>query len=540
VAARRLSAVVVLGGISMLGGLVLLSVWMPAPALHSQRPAGIRLITGCVLMDGQPVAGATVKVKTARGFALSDASGNFKLLHPTSGSRGDIASRVLRITAAKPGSFIAGADWTGDPVYLHLQPVDLTDNPHYRWIAPHPDATKPQQCGNCHQSIFDEWAASSHAVSASNPRFWNVYDGSTANGGDAAGWNLLQQHPGGAGVCYSCHVPSPQPAAKLLRDLRRVRAGDSVHLEGVHCDFCHKVAGAAIEPVGLNHGRFGLQLARPTQPQHPQVFGPLADVDRGEDSYSPLYSKSQYCASCHEGVVFGVHAYSTYSEWQRTSYASQGVECQDCHMAPTGLMTNIAPGNGGLEREPRTLASHSLPGSQPAFMRQHLDLELTVNRSASGNLNAGIRLQPHQTGHMTPTGHPSRHLILHLQAWDAAGNLLPPLSGPVLPALAGEPAGGAEVSNTETNQPLAGQSGELYGRTRLTADGRPAAFWEEATFTSDTRLHPDVPRRAAFVFPAAASRITATLISRRFSYYVARQKGWKNNSRELLKKSWSQ
>ena len=43
-------------------------------------------------------------------------------------------------------------------------------------------------------------------------------------------------------------------------------------------------------------------------------------------------------ASGHEGVVFGVHVYSTYSEWLDSPARKQGRHCQDCHMKPTGTM----------------------------------------------------------------------------------------------------------------------------------------------------------------------------------------------------------
>jgi len=528
-------------GAVLCAALLLSAVWSTPPQRfrRSDTAAG-NTITGRVLIGGQPAAGAIVKVKAASYFTLSNRDGYFELPLPDD-LRSSFAGKpprnaAVRVTAAKPGYFIAGSAWRGKPITLQLRAVDLRDNPDYHWIAPHPDPAKPKQCGNCHRKIFEEWAGSSHASAASNPRFWNVYDGSTAHGGPSTGWNLLQQHPRGAGVCYSCHIPSPQPDTTLLADLRRVRDGDSVHLEGVHCDFCHKIAATDLEPVGLHHGRFALQLARPVNADQPQLFGPLPDVDRGEDAYTPLYRSSKYCASCHEGVVFGIHAYTTYSEWQATKYARQGVQCQDCHMAPEGSMTNMAPGHGGVQRDPRTLASHRFPGSSPVFVRRHLEFELTAARAGDNTLAAEVRIRPQHTGHLTPTGHPSRHIILQLQGWDAAGNATSQLSGPRLPALAGD--GGA---NGASDGIVAGQAGEIYGRTLVAATGRPAAFWDDdARFTSDTRLQPDIKHRVQFSFAAATVRIEAQLIYRRFSAYVAQQKGWQDNSHVLFRRVWPQ
>ena len=80
------------------------------------------------------------------------------------------------------------------------------------------------------------------------------------------------------------------------------------------------------------------QDSNPAKQERPKqlFFGPLDDVDRGEDAFSPLYRESRYCASCHEGIVFGVHVYSTYSEWLSSPARRAGKQCQDCHMAPTG------------------------------------------------------------------------------------------------------------------------------------------------------------------------------------------------------------
>ena len=190
------------------------------------------------------------------------------------------------------------------------------------------------------------------------------------------------QYPDGIGVCNACHAPT----VPFDTDLRSL-SGDAVH--GVHCDFCHKIAKASTERIGFTHGRYGLQLLRPPHPspsppggegrvrgssQGQIFFGPLDDVDRGEDSYSPLYHESRYCASCHEGVIFGVPVYTTYSEWLASPARTEGKQCQSCHMTPTGTMTNIAPGKGGRAAPPR--ASARLPGGQrptglPEIMAQN-------------------------------------------------------------------------------------------------------------------------------------------------------------------------
>jgi len=46
-----------------------------------------------------------------------------------------------------------------------------------------------------------------------------------------------------------------------------------------------------------------------------------------------------------------------------TSRAGWRVACQICHMAADGVTTNFAPGNGGGERDPRTIFTHRFPGA---------------------------------------------------------------------------------------------------------------------------------------------------------------------------------
>src|SRR5262249_42922560 len=262
------------------------------------------------------------------------------------------------------------------------------DHEGYAWVDPAPDPRREQACGNCHAAIYREWAASGHSRSVTGRAFRDLYSGA---GGS---WGLLAQRPEGAGVCSSCHAPALADEDPAVFDLRRVR-GTAAH--GTHCDFCHKVAGPGEGQFGLAHGRFQLRVLRP---RHGQLFfGPLDDVDRGEDAHSPFQRDSAFCAACHEGVVFGVHVYSTYSEWLQSPARAAGRHCQSCHMAPTGRMTNVAPARGGRERDPWSLASHRMfRGSQRDMLRDCLRLEAGAWRQG-GAVTARVTLEARNVGH---------------------------------------------------------------------------------------------------------------------------------------------
>ena len=204
-----------------------------------------------------------------------------------------------------------------------------------------------------------EWAASAHARAATGRHFRDLYEGKRG------GWGLLTQYPDGSGVCTSCHAPTVAAGDSATFDLREV-AG--VAAKGVHCDYCHKIAEVPRGRVGLTHGRDGMRVRRPSEGQ--LFFGPLDDVDRGDDAFAPLYKESRYCASCHEGVLFGVHVYSTYSEWLESPAAARQAGADVPHEAGLGENDELRSRKGGIERPAATLASHHFPGGTPGNATQ--------------------------------------------------------------------------------------------------------------------------------------------------------------------------
>jgi hypothetical protein len=464
-------------------------------------------VAGTVRDAAGPVEGARVRGKGRAGFVLTDAAGRFWL--PGLFRDSD------RLTAAKPGHLIAGSSAARRPLSLDLSPLPAEDAEGYRWVGPEPDPARPQNCGNCHPAIYREWSQSGHARSISNPHFRTLYDGSDWQGRPGAGWNLLGENPDGAGVCTACHAPTVPSENPAYFDLGR--AGGTA-ARGVHCDYCHKVAGATGE-VGLTHGRFGLTLLRPAEGQ--LFFGPLDDVDRGEDVYSPLYRQSRYCASCHEGTVFGVHVYGTYTEWLDSPARRQGKQCQDCHMAPAGTLTNIAPGRGGIPRDPHTLADHRLlPGGRGAMLRQCLHVSGRLERTGT-EARAVVEVRAGNVGHRVPTGFADRHLVLVVEGLAADGRPLPARVAPLLPAAAGKD--------------LAGRPGRLYAKLLKDFDGHsPAPFWRADPAATDTRLRPGQTDRIEATFPPEVGQVRVRLLYRHSWPEVAESKGWPDNEILLL------
>jgi len=443
---------------------------------------------------------------------VTDSAGNFSLSRPRNASD--------RVVASKDGYFIAGASADSVPLVITMQRLPGADYADYAWVDPAPGRGS-HNCGNCHGDIYREWLDSGHARAVMNRRFRNLYDGSDWHGRAKRGWSLLADNPDGAGVCTSCHAPTVGFSDPAYYDLRQITG---VAERGVHCDYCHKVAAVESGPLGLQHGRFGLKLRRPAEGQ--LFFGPLDDVDRGDDAFAGLYRNSRYCASCHEGVVFGVHVYSTYSEWLDSPARREGKQCQTCHMAPTGMLTNVAPGKGGIPRDPQTLGNHRFfAGSQADMLRQCLRVTVNVVPT-DGEVRAEVAVQVEGAGHRVPTGFIDRHLVLVVDGLTGE-TAVPVVRGPVLPALVG--------------RELEGRPGKLYAKVLRDQDGNsPVPFWRADPDMQDNRLVPGQIDRPAFSFPPGTDRVRVRLLYRRFWPEVAVAKGWPDDTIVVLDRVFSE
>jgi hypothetical protein len=450
-------------------------------------PGNHAFVEGTVTDASGPVAGAIVRWQGGSQCTRTNAEGHFRVA-------GRRSSRPL--TAALPDRPIAVG--SARRPHLQLPPMPKDDNDDSAWIDPSPNPERRLQCANCHAEIHDEWSKSAHGNSAKNRKFLSLFAGTAGAGTPDESWNLLKEHPLGSGVCASCHAPT-LTSPDLDYDVRQARGVD---LHGVHCDYCHKIAEAPTDKLGTRFGRDGYRLARPKGNEQ-LFFGPLDDAVRAGDTfvYAPFYKKSEYCASCHEGVIFGVHVYGTYSEWLASPAKRQGQECQDCHMTPTGTMTNIAPGKGGVERDPRTLASHGFPGGALDMLKKCLDVKTTAARRGQ-EVDVTIEVQTRNVGHRVPTGFIDRHLILIVDAKDERGHAVSLRSGAALPPREGSA--------------FAGRPGWIFGKQHLDPEGRPIPFWKTAHEIIDTRLSPEEPEIRRFAFAGDTATIRVRLIYRRF------------------------
>ena len=231
-------------------------------------------------------------------------------------------------------------------------------------------------CGACHGPIRREWETSSMATSWKNPVFQAFLSDAKAQLGEGA-----------LAGCVSCHAPAAAVSAdyKFESDVSR---------EGVTCNFCHNVSASDPSPKPASYT---------FDPSDPLLMrGPYKDSDPGTAHkfvYSELHTKSEMCASCHEHASengAGVPIEVTYSRWKASDAASEGEQCQDCHMKP--YAGSAAPNVSQMKRD--VIHSHGFPAARtPGFLDSVVTLAAKVR---DGKLELTVTNQ--RAGHSLPGG----------------------------------------------------------------------------------------------------------------------------------------
>jgi len=469
-------------------------------------------VSGVVVDADGPVAGATVRQQTTANSTTSAVDGSFTLGGLPEGF-------TVTVTAWAESYWPSGVDVvpSRSGVTLTLIHHPAGDNLDYPWLTSMPDPENPIGCGHC-MVAFPQWVDNAHGQSGTNPRFFSLYNGTDLSGTVHIGGGYKDDFPGTSGNCATCHAPGAaanQPFTTNMNDLTGVEA------EGVFCDFCHKVAAAHLNPAtGLPYpnspGAVSMQLNRPPTDTH-MFYGPFDDVTR-RVSFLELEKKSQFCAPCHQFSFWGTPIYESFREWLESPYPAQGIECQACHMKPTGVDYFVFPERGGLIRDPALIASHRQPGAADVELLQNT-VTMTVDaRQVADRVQVTVVITNTDAGHHVPTDFPGRHMILAVTATDGQGQPLPHLSGPTVPDW-----GGAQAE-------LPGKAFAKVLRDVQTGESPVVSYWKQALIVSDNRI-PAMGSDAstyAFAVPDAGGPITATveLRFRRAFQDVMDARGW--------------
>jgi hypothetical protein len=326
---------------------------------------------------------------------------------------------------------------TVSAITITPSPYPKGDNEDYVWrSALDPEEDPRFTCSHC-MVAFPEWEAGAHGRSARNPRFFSMYNGTDVSATVRVGAGYVQDFPGTAGNCATCHAPAAASGRQraFAVDMNELQPG--VEQEGVGCDFCHHIGGVYLNPAtGLPYpnapGVLSYRLYRTYDPDV-LFLGPLDDVTR-RVSFLPLEKKSQFCAPCHQFSFWGTPIYQSFSEWLESPYPAQGIECQTCHMPAETVPYFVYPDiPGGLTRDPSTLASHlDLGVKDPEFMRKTVAMTVTAQISGT-SVSVDVAITNVFAGHDVPTDYPGRNMILVVKARDGEGHELAQIRGPEVP-----------------------------------------------------------------------------------------------------------
>ncbi len=504
--------------------------------------------------DNGLLPGASVRIQGIAQAVETGPDGEFIL-------EGLPRGNPVTVSAWKEGYYCAKTEKITPPaknIVLILRKYQETDNPDYEWIPP----TGENSCYSCKPGVTQVWLENdAHSRSAANPRFLTMYYGADTLGNQSPltrfgtsrdygtfplrpdlsqpyfGPGYRLDFPNTAGNCSACHIPGAAIDDPYGTDPNSASGADTF---GIHCDFCHKIAGVRLNPAtGLPYpnlpGVLSLDLRRPfpeDKERYQLFFGTFPDDNvPEEDTYLPLIEQSQFCAACHYGVFWDTLIYNSFGEWLASPYSDPvtGKTCQQCHMpAPTYLegqpITNVAPGKGGIERDPMSIHAHTFPGASSEELLQNAVSMTVATALADQRLVIRVTLTNDKTGHHVPTDSPLRQLILLVKATGSQAGPLTFLTGPTIPEWGG-------VGDPQAGY-YAGLPGQGYAKileeiwTYLTPSG---AYWNPTRILSDNRLAAYASDTTEYIFavpPGEKVTLEVTLFFRRAFIALIEQKKW--------------
>ncbi len=493
-----------------------------AVKMIASHPKGGNELSGIVVWadTGAPASHALVSIRAAENTVTADPEGTFSIQTPETS---------VELAAWAPGAYIASekVDAPASGLSLSLRRLHTGDNTDYEWVDPDPAVSGSSACGSCHPQMVQRWSGNAHGSAISNPRFFSFYKGTDISGEHTVEPGYLLDFPGTAGSCAACHAPGAAVDAAFTTNMNDVRGETTA---GIHCDFCHKTLSAYLQPFNSDPysnmpGVFSLKTLRPPSGDN-VFFGPYPDI-HDTDTYAPQMRDSRFCAPCHQHSFWGTPIYTSYSEWKASSYASRGIDCQDCHMPPSGDTHFALPSAGGLEHPAESIPSHLQLGVADAdFISTAADLVVSVDREP-GVLHLSVKVRNIGAGHDLPTDHPGRHLLLSVEVEDSSGSALPLAEGPRLPAWAGS---------------LAGLPGTVYAKILsdvATGEKPVVSYWKPTLIESDNRISAggESNTHYDFVWNGEAATIRVRLRFRRLFEPIARRYGWDRG--EILLKEFS-
>ncbi len=186
------------------------------------------------------------------------------------------------------------------------------------------DNMRPEACAQCHQAQFEAWKHSRHAHAYSPGLVGQFPSMGHSNSND----------------CLVCHAPLVQQLYRDAGDMQATLATLLRHPEGFSsdADLDSKQAALPLRHAGVTcavcHVRNGQRFGPPRR--NNDEVGHLNGAAHGGFTATKDFEKSQFCAACHQFpqsyAIHGKPLENTVYEWKQSYFASEGVQCQGCHM----------------------------------------------------------------------------------------------------------------------------------------------------------------------------------------------------------------
>ncbi|MGE5189299.1 MAG: multiheme c-type cytochrome [Gemmatimonadota bacterium] len=261
------------------------------------------------------------------------------------------------------------------------------------------DSFRPARfCAQCHPEIYRTWHSSRHASANTAPPFRLSLDRMGRE-------NTLPDRS-----CEFCHDPvlfflePDDPKAAIFAQ------------EGVTCDFCHSVEFLI---QGIEGAGFPRYLVNPAITFGPHPEGGESSGKPHRTKFSSMHILSVFCAGCHEyRNSNGVPILSTYSEWEKSFYRGEGVQCQFCHLPGLFDAPFLDPA-----RKKGPIGHDMAGGHSRELLARALPVRATLTR-AGEEARVTVLVKNDFVGHNAPSGFPVHRLRIDTTVYDARRGIL--------------------------------------------------------------------------------------------------------------------
>lgn len=255
---------------------------------------------------------------------------------------------------------------------------------------------KAEDCGDCHQEIYEEWKTSIHAHAYTDP-FFQAY------------W----KKDGNVWVCLNCHTPLENQQPTLIQDVPRGRVEKAFEIPNYRYDQAYQQEGVTCAAC---HVRDGV------------ILGPYDDSAAPHPTrYDPSFRTTQICYRCHNVVsgpmqFYNVGPCGTYAESEGEFFIKErGFTCQTCHMPEVKRpMANGSPIRYGRRHLWRG-------GHDPDMIQKAVAVQVQSDPPTPGpgdDVTLTLTLINAGAGHKIPTGDPDRFFSVDFLVKDATGKVV--------------------------------------------------------------------------------------------------------------------